>query len=76
MFCYKWYANREQGDASHVLQNDSEFLTMKDINEAADFCKLFVEKKMHHSKESTNIVFTNIIKLNHCTSTEFYGDSE
>ena len=75
MFCYVWHANKNQGNGYRVLQNNEENLTLKDINEAADFIKESVSKQMSHDRDAIKVIFTNIIKLNHCTNAEFYGES-
>lgn len=72
MFCYTWRANNEKGNGSNIFQNETRELTMNDIDEAVDFIKCFVEKTMNHNKESVQIIFTNIIHLNHCSMDEFY----
>lgn len=74
MFCYTWRANGEKGNGSNILQNKYKHLTMKDMDEAAEFIKLFVCKKMNHDKESIQVVFTNIIHLAYCANSEFYNN--
>lgn len=72
MFCYQWTANNQQGRGSKILSNDNDFLISKDIGEASSVCAEFVGQQMNHDKDSVKIIFTNIIKLNHCTQDEFY----
>lgn len=72
MICYTWRANNQSGNGSNILCGDSEEIRDKDIVIATESCKDFVSKKMHHDKESIQIIFTNIIRLSHCTRDEFY----
>ena len=72
MICYTWQANGQSGNGTKILKSDAESLLNKDINEATDMCKEFVGEKMHHNKDSVQIIFTNIIKLAHCSHSEFY----
>lgn len=72
MICYTWRANNQSGNGSNILCGDSDQIHDKDISTASDSCKDFVSKKMHYDKESIQIIFTNIIKLAHCTRDEFY----
>lgn len=72
MFCYYWQANNQSGNGSKILSGDSSDLNNRDINDVISHCKEFVGKQMHHDKDSVQIIFTNIIRLNHCTNSEFY----
>lgn len=74
MFCYVWRANGEKGEGHNILQNDSKNLTMKDIDEAVSFIKVFISKRMHHDKDSIQVIFTNVIHLAHLKNSEFYNN--
>ena len=74
MFCYVWRANGEKGEGHSILQNDSKDLTMKDIDEAVSFIKVFISKRMHHDKDSIQVIFTNVIHLAYLENSEFYNN--
>lgn len=76
MFCYTWRANGQNGNGSKILRSDSDQILSSDINDAVGLCKEFVGEQMHHNKESIQIIFTNIIKLAHCTNSEFHKEDD
>lgn len=73
MFCYIWHGGQHKGDGHKILQNKTKELTLKDINEAADFIKSDVCSKFEYAESKIQVVMTNIIHLNYCSANEFYG---
>lgn len=74
MFCYTWRANGEQGNGSNVLLNNARFINDSDLSDASKYIKEFIGKRMNHNEDAIQVIFTNIIHLNHCTKKEYYGN--